>query len=267
MAKSTFVLSQHLKFTSPITEVKWHSIQVEQTTPLFNITSSGMNYRQVLDGIPKQEIVATGSVANVDSDGAFASSNTITATPGINIQAWDWVISKSWGLVDVTSSGDSVKSWLPQIPRVSFVVRAWVKTNGPDIATISQALFAFNMGTLGTFSGTAMMAAHALNVPRSEGGWIATTIQGEWTDGVTYSVGGCDWEDTFLNSSVEPVRGTATLEEDTGLSPTPDTGSEGPVSFDSITGTYWCYAVQVKGSRKHGGPIRVVVRHRQDEPD
>jgi hypothetical protein len=267
MAKATFVLSQHLKFTSPITEVKWHTIKVEQAVPLFNITASGDTKRKLLDGIPRQDITATGSISNVDSDGAFAESATITATPGFGIQPWDWVIGKSWELVDVTGSGDTVRSWVPKIPRVYFAVRAWVKSTGPDITAVEVADFAFNMRTLGTFSGTAMISAHVLDVPRSEGGWTATTIQGEWTDGVTYGKGDCDWDATFLDASVQPERGTATLEEDTGLSPAPDAGEQGAISFDQITGTYWCYDVQVRGSRRDGGPMPVVVKHRLDEPN
>ena len=251
MAKKTFILSQAQAFaSSALTEIKWHKVDVMHQTQLFNVTASGDTKRQLIAGIPVEEIVATGSLYDAGTS-AFASANAITMTPtNVNIQPGDWVIGKRWGLLDVTGSGDSVKAWVNTIPSVYFSVRGWCLANGFDHT--SQTIASWNMSnsTLGTFSGTAMVAQFPVSVPFARGGWLATTVTGEYTNGITYGKGITDWDNIFLDASVNPPANTCAL-----------TGT-----LDNITGTYIPYDVQVRGTRRIGGPLTTVVRFRKDEP-
>lgn len=250
MAKKTFLLTQAQAFTAPILTVKWQKVDVAIQQQLINVTSSGDTLKKMEHGIPVEEIVATGAVWNgTGSTFTEASEMTMTTTPA-NIQPWDWVIGKRWGMLDVTGAGDTVKAWVHTYPSVYFSIRGWCLANGFDHTTKKANIVMSNSG-VGEFDGNAIIASFPVECPIARGGWMGTTISGEFNNGVTYTKGNSNWDTTFLDTVTEPPRGTCSLSG----------------TIDTISGTYYAYDVQIRGTRRVGGPLTAVVRFRKDEPD
>jgi len=254
MAKPTFLKTKDVTMTSPITEVLWHEQRVQYVQPAIDITASGDDQPSVTHGVRVQEIVALGSTYDAGGT-ALAKSNEITMTPtGINIHPYDWVINKRWKLTDVTGSGTAAntKAWHWGVPWVSFSVRAWVKTNGPDLHVGTTGSWDMSNDIWGTFSGTALVESIPINYSKATEGWVGVQFNGRYSGSYTYTKGAADLDAVFLVASTDPPRGTTTLAITSG---------------DTITGTGICYDVTVRGTRRSGGPLPLIVKHRMDDPD
>lgn len=262
MAKSTYILSQNLTWSSQITEVKWHAIDVTHRTPQFNVTASGDADRQLLEGIEFQDIVSLGSVYDVNTS-AFAQASAMLLKlgtgPDLDIQGGQWICGKRWVLKNTTgafpdgSGTDTVMSWTHEIPQYYFAIKGWALTGDVGLTkfVITSPNFVLSNSIFGTLTGQARFSEARMEVPRSRGGWVPVTFVGEFTDGPVYAAGTANYDAVFLKANTAPVRGTCTLSG---------------TNLTSITGTYQHYDVQIRGQRSTGGPVTVVVRHRKDEP-
>ena len=152
--------------------------------------------------------------------------------------------------MDVTGDSDTVKAWVHTYPSVYFSIRGWCLANGFDHTAMTGTVTMSNSG-VGSFSGDTVYASFPVSAPLARGGWMGTTISGEFNNGVTYTKGNSNWDTTFLDSVAAPVRGACSLSG----------------TIDTIDGTYQAYDVQIRGTRRVGGPLTAVVRFRKDEPD
>lgn len=262
MAKVTYLKAQDAVFVSPspTVEAYWSRVDVIHRTPIIDVTGEassggGDTSKAFVAGIPIMEYIASGWVW--DSTGKYASSNAITLTPGssaINIHPWDWVYSKKWELHNVTGSSDSVSAWVGGLGTIKFQVRGWIKNNGPDITSQSVAGFSATFDLGGTIAGTAMIESYDVSAPRGAGGPIYGTISGSLNAGYTYSPAGSNPADysNIFDADVDPPRGTTSLTTTSG---------------DTLSNTCVVYDVQLKGTRRQGGGVGIVARHRVDMAD
>ncbi len=248
MAKQTFVKGHLATVTSPITEVKWDRVDVVYQTRQDPVTAIAATTHSFIDGLPIQEMVMRGSVYDVGG-AAYSESNAITMTiSSTNVHPYDWIVRRKWDLVNVTGTGDTVSGFLEGIETTSVVANAWVVANGPDI--VGQDLtVGTTMSGFGSISGTFKVNAYPLSLSTRQGA-IPCRLDMVSHGGTTFSTGAADLSGTF--NSTTPQRGTTAIAITSG---------------DTITGTAIVYDVAIQGTRRRGGRVGIVARHRFDEPD
>jgi hypothetical protein len=264
MSKATYLRAQDVTFTSPspTVEAYWSRVDVIHRTPLIDVTGSsnsgGDTDKAFLAGIPVMEYIASGWVW--DSTDKYASSNAITLTPGstpINIHPWEWTYSKTWELNNVTggsgTQSDTISAWKNGVGTIKFQVRGWITApRGPsDISSQSVVGFSATFDLGGVIAGTAMIESYDLSAPRGRGGPMYGTISGNLNAGYTYATSGsnpADYSNIFAPDK-DPPSGTTSLVTTSG---------------NTLSNTCLVYDVQLKGTRRQGGGVGIVARHRAD---
>jgi hypothetical protein len=247
MSKQTFVKGHLAAVTSPITEVRWDRVDVLYQTAQDPVTAIAATTHTFLAGLPVQEMVMHGSVYDVGGT-AYATSNAITMAIGAtDVHPYDWVVRRNWDLINVTGSGDTKSGFLEGIEKTSIAANAWVLSGGPDIT--GQALtVSTTMSIFGSITGTFQVNSFPISASTRQGP-IASRLDMVSTGGTTFTTAAADLSSTF--NSTTPQRGTTAIAI---------TGGE------NITGTAIVYDVRIQGTRRRGGRVGIVARHRFDEP-
>lgn len=290
-AKVTFLKPWKDEFLSPVLATAeqvaiWHRVDYDVDTPIDDTTGTrGATpdvSRKFTDALPTKEATAFGTIFD-QTAGTIGRNDAITTdlrqddnATLINIHPYDWVINRRWPLVDATGGvldvdNGSEKEWHWELPITIIRLNTWVTSGGPDwdaagglTGDWANPSISIKMDLLGTIacsnSGTGTAGTNNLRVQsvrsteQFKGGLQGVEFTFLLNGILVYTAGDSDWSIVFDDSSApkEPPRGTTTLTS---------------VDGDGFTGTAIAHDVTIQGTRRRGGAMRCVVRHRFDVPD
>lgn len=271
MAKVTFLKSQGVQITNTLpagTDIVWHRVDQTLAIPVDNVTGGTDTALVLSPGIPTQTLKFYGSGFDSASTG-FSKSNSIILSVGTDVNTrldmhpWDWKFKKSWELADTTGGGDSPKSWMWNIPVVSFQIQGWIKSSGPNIPATSAGQynsmqidtgFTTSMDKWGVLSGTAQIEAYQIAAPRNRGGPVWGAISGRITGGETYTPGTFSTSNVFGSAIQDPPRGTILVEWST-------------TAGQDLSETVIMKSAEIHGTRRSGGAMPLVCEFNVDTPD
>lgn len=213
-----------------LTDVKWRT-----TNPLVNITQG-----TALTAPFFSRKLADTIIHGIQVQPSIGLTQLSTLAFGSNFKVADFVLRKTWNLVNVTGSGDAGLQFRWQMPIVTFSLRGWAsgatditQTGGTVTATLNV------IGTaICTASGdtTCIVKSFDIGVPKRLGGPIPCSCTAQVSGLVT----GTSTE--FVSSVVDPPEATMSI-----------TNTGGPAPSSNALN----YSITVNCNMSAGGPIIV----------
>lgn len=254
MASVTYPLTQagSIAFASAA-NVKWTRASAVVQENVQSVTGSGDTAHVFIHGLPVYEVLLSGVVQQT-SGSTYALGQSSSLTPGIDIVAHEWNVSKLWQLQDVTGTtasgtADSEKGWVHGIPTIRLsVMDGTIQSDfGTDLDTESLSVVT-NINLFGTLTGTLKVANKSLTANFATGGRFPLRCDGVFSTAPTYA-GSSNFAWLFPTPDA-PVKDTLVLDVDT----------ETNISHAALL-----YSFAATCSNRTGGKVLVSARLRFDQ--